>query len=97
MKIVITQEAFNWFKEEMDVKKGDHVKFYAKIYGSSPVQEGYALGFSKDDPIDMAVSTEVEGVIFFVDETDLWFFDGHDLHVEYNEKLDEVEFKYIKP
>lgn len=97
MKIEISQQALKWFKDELEVKKGDYVRFFAKIYGNSPIQPGYALGFSKDDPIDIAVRTDLDGIVFFVEETDLWYFDGHDLHIEYNEKIDEIEFNYIKP
>ncbi|WP_338471882.1 HesB/YadR/YfhF family protein [Niallia sp. XMNu-256] len=94
MNITVSQEALNWFKEEIGLKKGDYLKFFPKIYGSSPVQESYALGFAKEDPIDIIASTEIEGMIFFVESTDLWFFNGHDLQVEYNEKIDELEFTY---
>lgn len=97
MNITISKEAIHWFKEEIGLEQGDYLKFFAKIYGSSPVQESYALGFAKEDPIDIAASTEVDGIIFFVEATDLWFFNGHDLHVEYNEKIDEIEFTYSKP
>jgi uncharacterized protein YneR len=97
MKIEISERALKWFKDEMGAKSGDYIKFYAMIYGSSPVQDKFSLGFAKDDPIDIGVSTELDGIVFFAEESDLWFFDGHDLHVEYNEKIDEVEFTYIKP
>ena len=96
MNITISQEAIQWFKEEMSLTNGDCLKFFAKIYGSSPVQDSYALGFAKEDPIDIVAKTEVDGIIFFVEYTDLWFFNGHDLHVDYNEKIDELEFKYPK-
>ncbi|WP_428911090.1 HesB/YadR/YfhF family protein [Niallia sp. Krafla_26] len=97
MEISISPEAIHWFKEEMSLVKGDYLKFFAKIYGSSPVQDSYALGFAKEDPIDMIAKTERDGIIFFVESTDLWFFDGHDLHVDFNDQIDELEFKYIKP
>ncbi|WP_042460218.1 HesB/YadR/YfhF family protein [Neobacillus dielmonensis] len=97
MEIVITEQALKWFKEDIGYKSGDKVRFFVKIYGSSPVQEGYSLAFAKDDPLDIAVSVESEGILFFVEETDLWFFDGHDLHVNYDEQEDELEYNYIKP
>ena len=96
MNITIGSGAMNWFKEEIGLTKGDYLKFFPKIYGSSPVQDSYALGFAKEDPIDMVAHTEVDKIIFFVESTDLWFFDSHDLHVEYNEKIEELEFKYTK-
>jgi uncharacterized protein YneR len=97
MEITVSNSAIKWFKDEVELKNGDKVKFYAKIYGSSPVQESFSLGFTVDnEPIDMTVHTEVEGLTFFIEGTDLWFFNGHDLYVDYNEQLDELEFNYTK-
>lgn len=96
MVITITEQAIKWFKEEMDLKSGDQIRFYTKFYGSSPVQEMYSLGFTKDEPIDMITSTSHDGITFYVEESDLWFFDGHDLQVDYNEKNDEIEYQYTK-
>jgi uncharacterized protein YneR len=97
MEIVISESAVKWFKDEVGLKKGDKVKFYARIYGKSAVQENFSLGFTVDnDPIDMIVKTETEGLMFFIEGTDLWFFDEHDLHVDYNEQKDELEYSYIK-
>jgi uncharacterized protein YneR len=98
MRFFISNLALKWFKDEMGITAGDKIRFYAKFYGSSPMQQGYSLGFSKgDDPIDMAVSNEMDGILFFIEDSDVWYFDGHDLHVDYNEKQDELEYKYIKP
>lgn len=97
MKIIVSKSALDWFKDSMDLKKGDKVKFYSQIYGSSPVQKGYALGFTKDnEPIDMKVHTEIEGIDFYVEATDIWFFDDHDLHVDYDPHDDELKFDYVK-
>lgn len=45
----------------------------------------------------MAVLTEIDGISFYVESRDEWFFDGHDLHVDYDEKEDELKFDYVKP
>lgn len=98
MKIVVNERALQWFKEEVRLEAGDKVRFFTKIYGSSPVQEGYGLAFTIDnDSKDVAVQTVSDERTFYISESDLWFFDGHDLHVEYNETQDEVEYKYLKP
>ncbi len=96
MVITITEQAIKWYKEEMELKNGDYIRFYTKFYGSSPVQETYSLGFTKEVPIDIIASTVHDGITFFVEESDLWFFDGHDLQVHYNEKNDEIEYQYSK-
>ncbi|MFZ7945599.1 HesB/YadR/YfhF family protein [Neobacillus sp. 19] len=95
MQINISNAAIKWFQEEVELKKGNKVRFYTQIYGSSPVQENFALGFTVDnEPVDMSVKTEIEGITFFIEGTDLWFFNGHDLHVDYNPQKDEVEYSY---
>jgi|APAga8741243855_1050100.scaffolds.fasta_scaffold14886_1 uncharacterized protein YneR len=97
MEIVISTSALKWFKDEVELKNGDKVKFYPKVYGNSPVQEGFSLGFTVDNyPIEIIVKVEAEGLLFYIEERDLWFFNGHDLHVGYNEKTDEVEYSYNK-
>jgi uncharacterized protein YneR len=98
MKLTISDSALKWFQNNIGVQKGGNVRFYAKIYGSSPVQQGYSLGFSKDeDPIHIAFKYEAEGILFYVEESDIWYFNEHDLHVDYHEKEDELEYQYIKP
>ncbi|MEW9109970.1 HesB/YadR/YfhF family protein [Cytobacillus gottheilii] len=98
MKIQISDKALQWFKDEVGLEPGKKVRFYSQIYGTSPVQEGYALAFTIDnDSRNAVVETVSDGITFFVEDADLWFFNGHDLYVDYNEKSDEVEYDYIKP
>jgi uncharacterized protein YneR len=97
MDIVISKTALQWFKDEVELKTGDKVKFYPKVYGNSPVQEGFSLGFTVDNyPIDIITSFEADGMLFYIEERDVWFFNGHDLHVNFNEEKDEVEYSYTK-
>ncbi|MCM3570119.1 HesB/YadR/YfhF family protein [Neobacillus mesonae] len=97
MKISISDRALEWFKEEVGMGENGKIKFYSQIYGSSPVQENYALAFTVDnEPVDLAVKTVAGGITFYVEGSDLWFFNGHDLHVDYNEKIDELEYIYTK-
>jgi uncharacterized protein YneR len=97
MELKVSKQAVNWFKDEFGVKQGEHIRFYVQFYGSSPIQEGYSLAFTKDNIINRVVSSEVDGVVFFVEESDLWFFDGYNLYVEYDEQEDALEYKYLKP
>ncbi|WP_042355873.1 HesB/YadR/YfhF family protein [Bacillus rubiinfantis] len=97
MNISISDKAIKWFKEEVGLQDNGKIKFYSQIYGSSPVQENYALAFTVDnEPVDMVVHTMVDGITFYVESADLWFFNGHDLRVDYNETRDELEYSYTK-
>jgi uncharacterized protein YneR len=95
MNISITRAAFHWFTNELDLQPGDQVKFYPQIYGTSPIQPGFALAFAVDNTsADIAVRTEIEGITFLVEEVHLWFFNGHSMEVDYNDDLGEITFSY---
>ncbi len=96
MEIKISSQALKWYKEDLGFNKGDNVRFYVQFYGNSPVQQGFSLAFTEETPIKIAVSTELEGILFYIEESDLWYFDDHDLLVEYDPKEDELEYKYVK-
>lgn len=42
MNIALTDEALQWFKQEMEVEPGDTIRFYARYGGSSPFHEGFS-------------------------------------------------------
>mgnify|MGYP001484008541 CR=1 FL=1 len=98
MEMVITDNALKWFKDDIGAQAGDKVRFYAQLYGTSPVQPGYSLAFSKgEEPVKMAVSVERDGILFFVEDTDEWYFAGHNLYVDYDPKEDELKYTYVLP
>ena len=97
MEITITDQALNWFKEEVEVEAGNKVQFNVQIYGTSPIREGYSLAFKLDnDDSKKSVSVEKDGIEFYVEEQDVWFFDGYDLKVAYDEDKEEVKYAYIE-
>lgn len=49
MKIEITDSASKWFQEEMGLGAGNGVRFYGKVYGKTPVHEGFSLALTRDD------------------------------------------------
>lgn len=96
MEIYITNDAAKWFEEEMFLEKGDSIRFFVKYGGSTPVQEGFSLGINKEAPSDPIVKTMLNGILYYVEEKDLWYFDEHNLHVGYNKDLDEPFYEYKK-
>jgi uncharacterized protein YneR len=96
MNIHISEEALAWFKDEMLVEEGEQVRFYVRYGGSSPLHDGFSLGVNKDEPVDAGERIEIDKREFFIEEGDLWFFDGHDLYVEFDEKLQEPSYEYKK-
>lgn len=96
MKIHISDQAAVWYEQEMHLKNGDYVRFFARYGGCSTVQEGFSLGISNEEPLDSGSITVKNGISYFIEEKDLWYFDNHDLFVEFNEKADEPVYKYDK-
>lgn len=94
MKITVSDRAAEWFKKEVGLVSGDQVKFYGQFYGKSKVQEVYSLGFSIEEAIDPFMSAEVDGMKFYVEVGDEWFFNEHDVLVDYNPESDELEYEY---
>ncbi|MEH7393270.1 HesB/YadR/YfhF family protein [Bacillus sp. JJ1474] len=95
MKIHISDEAAAWYEDEMFLNKGDYVRFFARYGGCSTVQQGFSLGISKDEPVNAGAETTKNGITYFIEEKDIWYFDNHDLHVEYNNKAKEPDYKYL--
>ena len=94
MEIIIQDKAFQWFKKEMDIEAGEAIRFYARYGGSSPFHEAFSLGMNREQPHRVGVQTEVNGVIFYIEQDDLWFFNEHSLVVDVNENLDELQYEY---
>ena len=96
MKIVLSDEALDWFKEEMAVVSGNRIQFFARYGGASPLHEGFSLGVRMEEPDEPAVETEDEGVRYYIESRDEWYFVEHDLHVNVNPNVDELTYSYEK-
>ena len=96
MNIQISSEAAAWYKKELNLKTGDFVRFYVRYGGFSTVQKGFSLGISSDEPNDIGTKTTEDGITFYIEEKDIWYFDEHDLFVTYNTKYEEPVLDYKK-
>jgi uncharacterized protein YneR len=96
MKIQISSNAAAWYKQELGLNTGDFVRFYARYGGYSTVQSGFSLGIAVDEPMELAVKTVEDGITFYIEEKDLWYFDEHDLIIELDSKRQEPAIQYQK-
>lgn len=94
MNIIVSEEAFAWFTREMEAEAGDYIRFYARYGGSSKFHEGFSLGMNRELPHEIGVETIVDGIHFYIEARDKWFFNEHDLHVHVNTALDELTYEY---
>ena len=93
---MLDEQSVAWYKEELDLVDGDSIRFFPRYGGYSPIQAGFSLGISPESVKDAKVMTETAGITFFVEEDDLWYFDGHNLEVQFDEKRAEPTFHYHK-
>ena len=96
MEIIITKEAQAWFEEEMGVSCKRGVRFLSKVYGCSPIHEGFSLAIEVDEPTMPHVLVRENDIPYFIEQGDEWFFEGYNLFVDFDKKLQEPSYQYIK-
>ncbi|KMK76344.1 HesB/YadR/YfhF family protein [Alkalihalobacillus pseudalcaliphilus] len=83
MKLTITEAAARLYIKEMDLQKGDCLRFFVRIGGVG--SGGFSIGVMFDSPTERAYIIKQDGVIFFVEEDDFWYLNGMEIH--YDEDL----------
>ena len=96
MNIEVTDKAFDWFKNELDVTSGDQIQFFVRYGGDSDFQEGFSIGVIKKEKDDPSVEVKKESVVFYIEKKDEWYFDNKDFLVEFNEDIQEIQYKHKK-
>ncbi|WP_059105682.1 iron-sulfur cluster biosynthesis family protein [Shouchella shacheensis] len=89
MNLEITPKAASFYKQEMDLQKGDTLRLYVRVGGVG--SGGFSVGIMRDDdPSASAYVLERESITFFVTEDDFWYLD--EMMIDYDEDLDMVVF-----
>lgn len=95
MKLIITDAASKWFRDEMDLKDGEGIKFYGKVYGRTEVHHGFSQAFARDDhPIDPVMEVIKDNINYHVNEVDEWFFTRLITIVDANDEGPVFHFKH---
>jgi uncharacterized protein YneR len=95
MQIKMSDQVFQWYKDELSLTKGDTIRFYVRYGGFNSFIKGFSLGLDKDLPAQNHIGIEKDGITFFIDQQDTWYFDDKDLTIVFNEQLGEPEFKQV--
>lgn len=94
MQININEEAANWYIKELQLKEGDFVRFFPRYGGVGGNIPGFSIGINTNEPMDLQTKATYDGVTFYIEKEDLWYFDDKNLTINFNEKLNEPEFLY---
>ncbi|GGD01305.1 HesB/YadR/YfhF family protein [Enterococcus wangshanyuanii] len=96
MKLTITPEAQQWFKNEVGVTSDSGIRFFGKIYGKTDVHDGFSIAMSVEAPDQPMVKEVIDDITYFIEETDDWFFKGYDLLVDYDHEKDEPKYVFAE-
>lgn len=94
MKMTVTDRARAWFEEEMNINSGQAVQFFVRYGGDANFQSGFSLAVAVKNPDDPEVMTEVNGITFYVEQKDSWYFDNTDFTVDYDEDIGEITYTH---
>src|SRR5690625_645331 len=94
MDIKISNEAAEWFKEEYEINEKVSLRFFVRYGGMGGNVPGFSLGVNIEEPDVIHTSTTLENILFFVEESDAWYFEEKDLIITLDEKMGEPQFSY---
>jgi uncharacterized protein YneR len=94
MKMLISPEAAAWFKRELTLQDGDHIRLFPRYSSGGGLHPGFSLGIATEPPGRHAVTTEQGGLIFYMEEQDLWYMEGYNLSIVYSKTEDDIEYRY---
>ncbi|WP_236330616.1 HesB/YadR/YfhF family protein [Paenibacillus auburnensis] len=95
MDMVISPEAAAWFKKELTLQTGDYIRLFPRYSSGGGLHPGFSLGIATEAPARPATQAEQEGIVFYMEEQDLWYMEGYSLSIIYVEAEDDIEYKYI--
>ncbi|MFS0728026.1 HesB/YadR/YfhF family protein [Paenibacillus sp. 1P07SE] len=93
MKLVVEEKAARWYKEEMALSDGDHLRLFIKLGGCGSVVPGLSLGIMRDEPRQPGVQAQVQGVNFYMEQDQLWYLDNRDLHISIDDAGEEIHME----
>lgn len=95
MNFEVSNEAAEWYKNEMDLNQGDYVQYHVQLYGGIPTAHpNYSLGVSTGKDGNVTVKDVVLGITFYFNDNDSWFLEEFDMKVVI--KNEEPEFIFHK-
>jgi uncharacterized protein YneR len=94
MLISIDQGAAKWFSKEFEINKPFNVRMFPQYSGFGEKHKGYSLAFSAEAPSNMGYTQEVNGINFYIEGNDVWFFEDTETLLSFNEQLDEIQVTF---
>ncbi|MDF2854597.1 MAG: hypothetical protein K0Q87_448 [Neobacillus sp.] len=94
MLISIDEKATSWFNKEFEMNKPFTVRMFPQYAGFGEKHKGFSLAFSAETPSNAGFTKEVNGITFFVEGNDVWFFEGTQTYFSINDLSDEIQITF---
>lgn len=96
MLISIDEKAFGWFTKEFEMKDSLNIRMFPQYAGFGKKNKEFCLGFSAETPTNAQYKQEINGITFYFEENDAWFFNDTDTYLSINEANElEISFKEL--
>lgn|SRR5690625_4935402 len=95
VQIVISKDVAEWYKDELHLKDGDAIRFFVRYGGVGGNIAGFSLGVNVEKAKTPHKTVPISNIDFFIEESDIWYFEDKDLHVNLDETLNEPIFSYV--
>lgn len=95
MKLTVEQAAARWYKEQMDLSDGDALRIFVRLGGCGSVHPGLSLGITKDTPRSAGLTHEIEGILFYMEEDNLWYLNDKELRISFDDRYVEISMKVV--
>lgn len=89
MILEVSPAAAKWYRKELHLKDGDYIKFFGKVYGT---RDGFSFTLHVMEPTNAYEIITVEGLNFYIEKNDAWFFDEIKLRVDLDDHYKEPTF-----
>jgi uncharacterized protein YneR len=94
MFISIDEKAGLWFSNEFEINKPYSIRMFPQYAGFGEKHKGYSLAFSAEYPANAGITKEINGITFFVEDNDVWFFEDTETYLSVDDLLDELQVTY---
>lgn len=96
MNIELTQEAVEWFKNELGLPKQNKVlQFFVRYGGEFQLKQGFspAINVEHRNRIDIGFEKNYFGLDIVVATNDIWYFEDDEIVVDIVDHEDEILFR----
>ncbi|NHM31805.1 HesB/YadR/YfhF family protein [Neobacillus terrae] len=94
MLISIDEKALVWFTDEFGINRPFYIRMFPQYAGFGEKHKGYSLAFSAEVPANACFIHEQNGITFYIEGSDTWFFEDTNTSLSYDERIKELLVKY---